>query len=146
VTRLKHTFRLRPDLAASLADYARRHRSSQAAVVEAALTGLFAAEPDGQPESALLRRLDRMTRDIGLTRWHVELGNEAVAQFIRAWFAANLPSPLPPDPAQQAINLKRWREFVEALAKQVESRHRLGEVIRPRVGRLAPSSLLEAGS
>jgi hypothetical protein len=131
VTRLKNTFRLRPDLAASLADYALRHRSSQAAVVEAALTGLFAREADGQPESALLRRLDRMTRDIGLTRWHVELGNEAVAQFIRAWFAANLPSPLPPDPAQQAVNLRRWREFVVALAAQVESKNRLGEVIRP---------------
>jgi len=131
VIRLKHTFRLRPDLAASLADYARCHRCSQAAVVEAALIGLFAQEADGQPESALLRRLDRITRQIGLTRWHVELGNEAVAQFIRAWFAANLPSPLPADPALQAANHKRWREFVEALAKQVESRSRLGEVIPP---------------
>lgn len=129
--RTKHTFRLRPDLASSLADYARRHRSSQAAVVEAALAGLFAQEAEGQPSAVLLRRLDRLSREIGNVRWHVELGNEAVAQFVRAWFAANLPSPQPPDPAQLANNARRWRGFVEALAQQVESKSRLGEVIPP---------------
>ncbi|PKP63705.1 MAG: CopG family transcriptional regulator, partial [Alphaproteobacteria bacterium HGW-Alphaproteobacteria-9] len=43
--RTRHTFRLPPDLAGQLADYASRKRVSQAAVVEAALASFLS--PDG---------------------------------------------------------------------------------------------------
>jgi hypothetical protein len=60
----KHTFRLPPDLAGQLADYASRKRVPQALVVETALASLLSPDGPGRLEAALARRLDRMSRQI----------------------------------------------------------------------------------
>ena len=62
--RTKHTFRLPPDLAVQLADYAHRKRVPQALVVETALASLLSPDGADRLEAALARRLDRMTRQI----------------------------------------------------------------------------------
>ena len=65
--RTKHTFRLPPDLAVQLADYAQRKRVPQALVVETALASLLSPDGADRLEAALARRLDRMTRQIELS-------------------------------------------------------------------------------
>ena len=55
--RTKHTFRLPPDLAAKLADYAARKRVPQALIVEAALASHLSPDGADRLEAALARRL-----------------------------------------------------------------------------------------
>jgi predicted transcriptional regulator len=54
-----HTFRLPPDLASKLADYATRKRISQALMVEAALVSHLSPDGANRLEAALAQRLDR---------------------------------------------------------------------------------------
>lgn len=62
--RTKHTFRLPPDLAGKLADYANRKGVTQALVVEAALASHMSPDGADRLEAALARRLDRITRHL----------------------------------------------------------------------------------
>jgi predicted transcriptional regulator len=57
--RTKHTFRLPPDLAGQLAEYAGRKRVPQALVVETALSSYLSPDNSERMEAALGRRLDR---------------------------------------------------------------------------------------
>src|SRR5271166_4856262 len=82
--RTKHTFRLPPDLAGKLADYAARKGATQSLVVEAALTSHLAPDGADRLEAALARRLDRMSRQIERLERHVYIFNEALAVFVRA--------------------------------------------------------------
>ena len=86
--RTKHTFRLPPDLAGKLADYAARKRVPQALVVEAALASHLSPDGADRLEAALARRLDRMTRQIERLERHVTISNEALALFVRFWLTS----------------------------------------------------------
>ena len=97
--RTKHTFRLPPDLAGKLADYAHRKRVPQALVVETALASLLSPDGADRLEAALARRLDRMTRQIQTLERHVTITNEALALFVRFWLTSTPPLP---DTAQAA--------------------------------------------
>ncbi|MDP2375275.1 CopG family transcriptional regulator [Reyranella sp.] len=100
--RTKHTFRLPPDLAGKLADYANRKRVPQALVVEAALASHLSPDGADRLEAALARRLDRMTRQIERLERHVTISNEALALFILFWLTSTPPLPDTAQPAAQA--------------------------------------------
>ena len=79
--RTKHTFRLPPDLAGQLADYAGRKRVPQALVVETALASFLSPDDSERMEAALGRRLDRLDpagRAAGTPRHHLERSAGAV--------------------------------------------------------------------
>jgi hypothetical protein len=86
--RTKHTFRLPPDLADRLADYAARKNVAQALVVEAALASHLSPDGADRLEAALARRLDRMIRQIERLERHVTIANEALAIFMRFCWSA----------------------------------------------------------
>jgi hypothetical protein len=123
--RLKHTFRLSPEIARQLADYARSRRRSQVAVVEAALASFLSPDGADRLEAAVSRRLDRMNRDIERLEWHVELSNETLALFIRFWLTTNAPLPDTALAAAQAMGKERWERFVESLNRRMEFGPRL---------------------
>src|SRR5258707_5421471 len=117
--RTKHTFRLPPDLAGKLADYATRKRVPQALVVEAALASHLSPDGADRLEAALARRLDRMSRQIERLERHVTISNEALAVFVRFWLTSTPPLP---DAVLAAAKLKgneRYEGFVEALARRL---------------------------
>ena len=62
--RTKHTFRLPPELARQLADYANRKRVPQALVVETALASYLSPDGSERMEAALGRRLDRRLAEL----------------------------------------------------------------------------------
>ena len=97
--RTKHTFRLPPDLAAQLAEYAHRKRVPQALVVETALSSHLSPDNSERMEAALGRRLDRLTRQVERLERHVTISNEALALFVRFWLTVTPPLP---DTAQPA--------------------------------------------
>ena len=128
--RSKHTFRLPPDVARKLADYAARKRVAQALVVETALASHLSPDSADRLEAALARRLDRMTRQIERLERHVKISNEAIALFVRFWLTSTLALP---DTAQAAAQIKgreRYEGFVEALARRLAR----GDSLTDKVG------------
>lgn len=129
--RTKHTFRLPPDLAVQLADYASRKRVTQALVVETALASLLSPDGANRLEAALARRLDRMSRQIETLDRHVTITNEALALFIRFWLTSTPPLPDTAQAAAQTKGRERYEGFLEALGRRLARGRTLAdEVVR----------------
>ena len=141
--RTKHTFRLPPDLAGKLADYAAHKRVPQALVVEPALASHLSPDGADRLEAALARRLDRMTRQIERLERHVTISNEALALFVRFWLT-NTP-PLP-DTAQAAAQIKgreRYDGFVEALGRRLARGRTLADEVSQDIDTTSPGGNVE---
>lgn len=121
----KHTFRLSPGLADQLADYAVRKRASQAEIVEAALSSFLSPDGSERMEAAFSRRIDRVGRQLEQLNRSVEVGNEALALFVRFWLTANPPLPDANSPAAQAKGKERYEAFVDALVRRLDAGERL---------------------
>ncbi|MCA1200156.1 CopG family transcriptional regulator [Sphingomonas sp. R647] len=127
--RIKHTFRLPPDLSAALADYAARKRVTQALVVETALATFLSGDNAEHLEAALARRLDRLTRQADALAWHVELGNETLSLFVRLWMVNNPPLPDDALATAQMMGKERWVRFIETLNRRMEFGPRLRDEV-----------------
>src|SRR6266849_5054393 len=127
--RTKHTFRLPPDLAGKLADYAARKRVPQALVVETALASHLSPDGADRLEAALARRLDRMTRQLERLERHVTIANEALALFVRFWLTSTPPVPGTAQAAAQAKGRERYEGYVEALGRRLARGHTLADEI-----------------
>lgn len=132
--RIKHTFRLPPDLSVQLADYAGRKRISQALVVEAALTSFLSPDGSERLEAAISRRLDSQIRQLERLAEHIEISNEAVALFVRFWLTTTPPLPETALAAAQANGRERYRGFVAALGRRMEKGQSLAREISDEVG------------
>lgn len=121
----KHTFRLSPEVAGQLADYAIRKRASQAEIVEAALVSFLSPDGSERMEAAFSRRIDRVLRQLEQLNHSVEVGNEALALFVRFWLTASPPLPETAAAAAQAKGKERYDGFVRALARRLENGERL---------------------
>lgn len=143
--RTKHTFRLPPDLAVQLADYAQRKRVPQALVVETALASLLSPDGADRLEAALARRLDRMTRQIQSLERHVTITNEALALFVRFWLTSTPPLPDIAQAAAQTKGRERYDGFLEALGRRLARGRTLAdEVVRDIAAE--PDSASETGA
>jgi hypothetical protein len=117
--RTKHTFRLPPDLAITLADYAARKRVPQALVVETALASYLSPDSSERMEAALGRRLDRLTRQMERMERQITISNEALALFVRFWLTTTPPLPDTAQAAAQAKARERYEGYVEALGRRL---------------------------
>ena len=72
---------------------AKRPGVTKAAVVEAALMGFFSKEFDDQHDGALIRRLDRMTRQYDRLERNLSIATETLALFIRFFLTVTPPLP-----------------------------------------------------
>ena len=127
--RTKHTFRLPPELAAHLADFATRKRVPQALVVETALASYLSPDGSERLEAALGRRLDRLSRQVDRMERHITISNEALALFVRFWLTA---TPALPDTAQAAVQTKgkeRYEGYIEALVRRLAKGQTLAKEI-----------------
>ena len=127
--RTRHTFRLPPDLATRLADYAARKRVSQAAVVAAAVASHLSPDGADRLEAALARRLDRMARQIERLERHVKISNEATALFVRFWLTNMPPLPDTAHVAAQAKGRERYEDYVAALGRRIARGQSLADEI-----------------
>ena len=119
--RLKHTFRLPPDLARQLAEFAARKRTTQVSIVETAIASFLSPDGSERLEAAVTRRLDRLSKQNERLEFQVEVTNEALALFVRFWLTANPPVPDAAMSAAQAQGKERYDGFVQALARKLES-------------------------
>ena len=127
--RTKHTFRLPPELAGQLADYAGRKRVPQALVVETALSSYLSPDNSDRMEAALGRRLDRLTRQVERLERHVTISNEALALFVRFWLTVTPPLPDTAQNAAQTKGRERYEGFVEALGRRLAKGQTLAQEI-----------------
>lgn len=125
----KHTFRLPPDLADRLADYARRKRVTQAQIVEVALNSFLSPDGSERMEAAFSRRIDKVMRKLDKLDYRAELNSEALALFVRFWLTANPALPDAGRVSAQAQGKERFEGFVEALARRMEHGPRLTEAM-----------------
>jgi hypothetical protein len=132
--RTAHTFRLPPDLAGKLADYAARKRVPQALVVETALASHLSPDGSDRLEAALARRLDRMTRTMERLERHVTISNETLALFVRFWLTSTPPLPDTALPAAQVKGQERYQGFVEALGRRLARGRTLADEIADDIG------------
>src|ERR1700693_4470114 len=127
--RTKHTFRLPPDLAGKLADYAMRKRVPPALIFENALASFLSPDGSERLEGAIGRRLDRLTRQVERLERHVTISNEALALFVRFWLTVTPPLPDTAQPAAQAKGRERYEGFVEALGRRLAKGQTLAQEI-----------------
>jgi predicted transcriptional regulator len=127
--RSKHTFRLPPELAGRLADYASRKRVPQALVVETALSSYLSPDNSERMEAALGRRLDRLTRQVERLERHVTISNEALALFVRFWLTVTPPLPDTAQPAAQTKGRERYEGFIEALGRRLAKGRSLAQEV-----------------
>ena len=132
--RIKHTFRLPPDLTRQLAEFAIRKRATQASLVEAAIASFLSPDGSERMEAAVSRRLDRLTKQNERLEFQIEVTNEALALFVRFWLTANPPLPDSAMAAAQAQGKARYEAFVEALARKLETGTGLDAELRTRSG------------
>jgi hypothetical protein len=132
--RTKHTFRLPPDLAGKLADYATRKRVPQALVVETALASHLSPDGADRLEAALARRLDRLSRQVERLERHGNISNEAFALFVRFWLTTTPPLPDSAQAAAQAKGRERYDGFVDALARRLARGRTLADEITKDIG------------
>jgi hypothetical protein len=132
--RTKHTFRLPPDLAGKLADYAARKRVPQALVVETALASHLSPDGADRLGAALARRLDRMTRQIERLERHVTISNEALALFVRFWLTSTPPLPDSAQAAAQVKGRERYEGFVEVLGRRLAKGRTLADEVTLDIG------------
>ena len=136
--RTKHTFRLPPDLAGRLADYATQKRVPQALVVETALASLLSPDGADRLEAALARRLDRMARQLERLERHVTISNEALAVFVRFWLTSTPPLPDAALAAAQTKGRERYEGFVESLGRRLERGRKLADEVSRDFDATAP--------
>jgi hypothetical protein len=111
--RTKHTFRLPPDLASKLADYAAQKRVPRTLVVEA----------------ELVRRLDRITRRLETLERHVTVSNEALAVLVRFWLTSTPPLPDAARAEAQSKGRERCDGFIEALGRRLSKGRTLADEV-----------------
>src|SRR6202453_2468803 len=136
--RTKHTFRLPPDLASKLADYANRKGVTQALVVEAALASHLSPDGADRLEAALARRLDRITRYLERIERHVGISKEALAVFVRFWLTSTPPLPDTALAAAQMKGRERYDGFVEARARRLARGRKLADEVSRDVDAAVP--------
>ncbi|MEW6628979.1 MAG: CopG family transcriptional regulator [Pseudomonadota bacterium] len=117
---VKRSIRLPVDIARRLADHASTRRTTQAAIIEAALESFLSPDAAERLEAALARRLDRLARDLGRLEWNVELSNETLALFVRNWLNATPAHPDNTSQAARAQGRERWERFVDMLNRRME--------------------------
>src|SRR5713101_6044171 len=143
--RSKHTFRLPPDLAGKLADYALRKGVPQALIVEAALASHLSPDGADRLEAALARRLDRMSRHLERIERHVDISNEALAVFVRFWLTSTPPLPDAAQAAAQAKGRDRYEGFVEALGRRLARGRTLADEVVTDIAAAEPGKAPETG-
>src|ERR1700675_4157607 len=125
--RTKHTFRLPPDLAGKLADYAARKAVPQALVVETALASHLSPDGADRLEAALARRLDRMSRQIERLQRHPTILNESISGFGRFRVANTLPGPALSGAITNGREL--YQGFVESLGRRLARGRKLADEV-----------------
>ncbi len=98
---------------------AKRPGVTKASVVEAALMGFFSKEFEDQRDGALIRRLDRLTRQFDRLERNLGITTETLALFIRFFLTVTPPLPNTDQEAARALGKERFDYFITQLGRRL---------------------------
>ena len=107
------------DVARALDEMAVRTRRPKSELVRAAVASFLSPDGSERMEAAVTRRLDRMSRQIERLERDIDIGNEALGLFIKAWLTATPPMPDAAQAAAQAKGKERYEGFITALGRRL---------------------------
>jgi hypothetical protein len=126
------------NVAERLALAANRPGTNKSAIVDAALDRFLNPERDQSGDAALLRRLDRMSRQLDRVDRDLSITAETVALFVRYYLTVTPPLPSDDQEAARALGRERFEIFVAQIGKRVASGGRLVADVMERVGSSNP--------
>ena len=109
------------DLSKALDQLAIRTRRPKSEIIRAAVASFLSPDGAERSEAALLRRLDRMNKHMERLEREAQVGNEALAIFIRTWLGTTPLVSAADEPATRALGQKRYGNFIQALSRRLTS-------------------------
>ena len=137
---------MKPKLSVYLSDHvakrltlaANRPGTNKSAIVDAALDRFLNPERDQSGDAALVRRLDRMSRQLGHIDRDLSITAETIALFVRYYLTITPPLPSGDQDAARALGRERFDMFVAQVGKRVASGGRLVADVMERVSTSNP--------
>lgn len=137
---------MKPKLSVYLSDHvakrlalaASRPGTNKSAIVDAALDRFLNPERDQSGDAALIRRLDRMSRQLDRVDRDLSITAETVALFVRYYLTITPPLPSGDQDAARALGRERFEIFVAQIGKRVASGGRLVADVMERVSSSNP--------
>ena len=108
-----------PGLLAQLDELAKRKNQPKSLVAEAAIASFLSPDESERREAALMRRLDRLTRQSERVHRDLTIAVEALALFIHYWLTLIPTLPESAQAAAQAKGRERFAVFVETLGRRL---------------------------
>jgi hypothetical protein len=103
-------------------DFACKDRTkNKSKLTETALSQLLNLKAEDQLDTAMPRRLDRLTRDVGVINRHQQIVIESLGLFIRHCLITSPPVPPSDQQAAQVIGHQRFQRFIEQLGRRLAS-------------------------
>jgi hypothetical protein len=115
---------LEPALMAQLADLAERKKQSMSLVAETAIGSFLTPDEDDRREAAIVRRLDRLTRQVERLERDLAVSIEAMALFIRYWLMITPSVPNDFQAIAQAKGRERFTSFLQMLGQRLANGQR----------------------
>jgi predicted transcriptional regulator len=116
---------LEPVLMAQLADLAERKNQSMSLVAETAIGSFLTPDEDDRREAAIVRRLDRLTRQVERLERDLAVSVEAIALFIRYWLTITPSIPNDFQAVAQAKGRERFASFLQMLGQRLATGQRI---------------------
>lgn len=124
---------MKPKLSVYLSDHvagrlalaAKRPGANKSAIVDAALDRFLNPERDPSGDAALVRRLDRINRQLDRVDRDVGIVAETLALYVRYHLTITPPLPLSDQEAARALGRDRFEMFVAQVGRRVASGNRL---------------------
>lgn len=102
-----------------LAIAAKRPGASKSAITDAALAAFLSPERDDQRDAAIIRRLDRISRQIDRLERDQTIVSESLALFVRYYLTVTPPLPGADQDAARALGKERFEFFVTQLGRRL---------------------------
>src|SRR6266446_2679710 len=110
---------LDPALMRQLAELAGRKKKSMSLVAETAIISLLTPDEADRREAAVVRRLDRLTRQVERLERDLAVSVEATALFIRYWLTVTPSIPEDFQVVAQATGRDRFASFLQMLGQRL---------------------------
>jgi predicted transcriptional regulator len=120
---------LDPDIMRMLDDFACRREKSRSVIAEAAIASFLSPDADQRQEAAIVKRLDRIDRNLQRLERDLGIAIESLAIFIRSWLTATTTMPETAQAAARAKGGERYEKFLEVLGRRLAKGPRLRQEV-----------------
>ncbi|MDI5927777.1 CopG family transcriptional regulator [Rhizobium leguminosarum] len=121
------------DLKRRLADFADRRGQSVSLIAEAAIASFLSPDADERKEAAIVKRLDRIIRNLQRLERDLEITSETLALFVRFWLNSTVPQPEEAQAAARAKGAERYDQFIAALGRRLSQGPKLDHEVSEKV-------------